>query len=209
MAVAKIDFSSVKFDLKAISESRLLSQFYDSKVLKLLLGVYTSEIQELCDALYQLISGRSLNNAQGKQLDAIGRIVGRDRRMYNYDSQYWFAPDENGIQPDNGAWWVQNAQQAEYQDMDDVTYRKWLWLQILENHNLFSATPELENAIKEGIGDTVGIERTGPMEATIYVTPNISLTNKSLLSYNEDNELTDNDYLFAYPAATSIDTVEE
>ena len=209
MAAINIDFSSVKFDLKELAESRLLSQFYNSKILKLLLNVYTSEIQELSDAIYDLIRGRSLNYAQGKQLDAIGRIVGRDRRMFNYNVDYWFAPDETSVQPDNGHWWVQNQEPAVYQDMEDETYKKWLWMQILENHNLFSSTPELEGAIQDGIGETVGIERQGPMEAKLYVTPNISLTNKGLLSYNKDDELTENDYLFAYPATTNIDSVEE
>ena len=209
MATIDIDFSKLKFNLKERAEGRLLSQFYDSNVLKLLLNVYTSEIQELSDAIYMLMAGRTINYAQGKQLDAIGRIVGRDRKQFNYNNNYWFAPDENGIQPDNGHWWCQNQQAAVYQEMDDITYRKWLWVQILQNHNLFSSTPELVNTIYDGLGEQIGIERNGPMDMTIYVSPNISLTNKSLLTYNENNELTDNDYLFAYPATTSIDSVIE
>lgn len=209
MAIANIDYSSVKFNLKELAESRLLSQFYDSKILKLLLNVYTSEIQELSDAIYQLLVGRTLNNAQGKQLDAIGRIVGQERTGYDYNNTYWFAPDETGVQPDNGRWWVQNQPQSVIQEMDDETYRMWIYLKILENHNLFSSTPEIENQIKEGIGETVGIERRGMMEAKLYVTSNISLTNKNLLTYNENTELTDNDYMFAYPATTDITDVEE
>jgi hypothetical protein len=93
--------------------------------------------------------------------------------------------------------------------MDDITYRKWLWMQILENHNLYSSTPEIENNILDGIGETVGIQRTGMMEADLYVSQNISLTNKKLLTYNTNNTLTENDYLFPYPATTNIDQVEE
>lgn len=209
MAIESIDFSGVKFDLEARAESRMLSQFYDSKVLKLLLNVYISEVQELSDAIYNLIKGRSLNDAQGKQLDAIGRIVGQERTGFSYNNTYWFAPDELGIQPDNGRWWTQNQPQSVVQEMDDDTYRMWIYLKILENHNLFSSTPEIESQIEKGIGENVGIERSGMMEAKIYVTPNISLTNKNLLSYNENTELTDNDYMFSYPATTGISEVEE
>lgn len=209
MAAINIDFSEYKFNLIERAEARMLSQFYNSKVLKLLLDVYVSEIQELSDAIFDLIKKRSLNYAQGEQLNAIGRIVGRDRRQFDYDSSYWFTPDLQGVQADNGYWWVQNQQQAAYNEMDDDTYRKWLWMQILENHNLFSSNPELVNAIADGIGEEVGFERTGSMEMTIYVSSNISLTNKNLLTYNENNELTDNDYLFAYPATTDIDSVIE
>lgn len=209
MTIATIDFSSVKFNLKERAELRMLSQFYDSKVLKLLLGVYASEVQELSDAIYQLLIGRTLSNAQGEQLDAIGRIVGLDRKGFDYSAQFWFAPDEDGVQPDNGHWWVQNQQQAVKTDMDDTTYRKWIWLKILENHNLFSSNPEIKNQIFEGIEETIGIERDGAMNAKLYISSNMSLTNKNLISYNEDTELTDNDYMFAYPATTDITDVEE
>lgn len=209
MAIANIDYSSVKFNLKELAESRLLSQFYDSKILKLLLNVYTSEIQELSDAIYQLLVGRTLNNAQGEQLDAIGRIVGLDRKGFNYAASFWFTPDEDGVQPDNGHWWVQNQQPAVKTDMDDTTYRKWIWLKILENHNLFSSNPEIKDQIFNGIEEKIGIERDGPMNAKIYVSSNMSLTNKNLISYNENTELTDNDYMFAYPATTDITDVEE
>ena len=209
MAVSSIDFSSIIFDLKEISESRLLSQFYDSKILKLLLGAFTSEIQELSTAITNLIKGRTLSNAEGEQLNAIGRIVGQDRMGYNYDADYWFAPDLDGVCPDNGFWWVQNEPQAVLQEMDDGTYRKWLWLKILENHNLYSSNPEIKNQILEGIQEVVGIEKVDPMEADIYVSKNISLTNKALLTYNKNTKLTDNDYMVAYPATTNINEVIE
>lgn len=209
MAATKIDFSTLKFDLKELAESRLLSQFYNSTVLKLLLDAFTSEVQELSDAIYELLKGRSIYNGQGEQLNAIGRIVGQGRTYYDYDTAFWFATDEMEIQPDNGSWWCQNAVQASNEEMDDETYRKWLWMKILENHNKFSSVPELEDAILDGIGETIGIERNGMMTAKIYVSSNISLTNKNLLSYNKDTDLTDNDYMFAYPATTSISTIKE
>ena len=204
MAAIDINFNSMKINLKERAESRMLSQFYNSTVLKLLLDVFTSEAQELIDAICELCRQRTVNFAHGKNLDAIGRIVGRDRTSYNYGAAFWFAPDENDVQPDYGNWWTQNAQQAVTEDMDDTTYRQWIWLKILENHNKFSSVPELENAVFDGIGEKIGIERTGMMEADILTDSTISLTNKNLLEYNKDTELTDNEYLFAYPATTSI-----
>lgn len=204
MAIEAITYDELKFDLKARALSRMLSQFHNSTVLKLLLEAFTSEVQELSDAIYELIRQRSVGYAKGYNLDAIGRIVGRDRTQYNYTAAFWFAPDETDVQPDNGHWWTQNAQQAVSEDMDDNTFRQWIWLKILENHNKFSSVPELEFAIQDGIGEMVGIQRTDIMEANILTEPTISLTNKALLTYNRDTELTDNEYLFAYPATTSI-----
>lgn len=208
MSAEDIKTECIRFDMKAIAIGRMLSQFYGKKVLQLLLLAYIEEVQELSTAVADLIEKRTLNKAEGTQLDIIGKIVGRDRRSYNYGTDYWFAPDEVGVSPDSGHWWMSPAEQAVDERMDDETYRKWIWLQILENHNLYSAKPEIEKAIQEGIGETVGIQRTGMMDADILVNENISLTNKSLLAYNENNMLTDNDYLFSYPATTKIDNVE-
>ena len=209
MSAVDLKFDSIKFNLQEIAHSRILSQFYNSKTLKLLIDAYTAEVQELSTALEELIEKRTLNRAEGEQLDAIGRIIGRPREYYNYETDYWFTPDKEGTQPDNGRWWMYPAPQAQGQEMDDDTYRKWLWMQILENHNLYSSVPEIENNIQDGIGETVGIQRTGMMEADIYVTENISLTNKNLLNYNVNTKVTDNDYLFPYPATTNIGQVEE
>ena len=211
MAVQTLRFDSIRFDLVKKAKDLMLSQYNEeeSPVLNLLLQVYISEVQELSDAIADLMEYRSIAKAQGTNLDAIGRIVGRNRRIYNYDVDFWFAGDTSDVQPDNGNWWCKNAQQAIQEDVDDNTYRKWIWMQILENHNLYSSTPEIEGAVKNGIGSLFGIERSGPIEAKFYVQSSDSLTNKNLLQYNENTEQTDNDYLFAYPATTSISEVEE
>ena len=208
MSAEDIKTDSIRFDMKAIAIGRMLSQFYGKKILQLLLLAYIEEVQELSTAIADLIEKRTLNKAEGTQLDIIGKIIGRDRLSYNYETNYWFTTDEAGVSPDSCHWWMSPAEQAVEERMDDVTYRKWIWLQILENHNLYSAKPEIENAIYDGVGETVGIQRTGMMDADIYVNENISLTNKRLLAYNENNMLTDNDYLFSYPATTKIDNVE-
>lgn len=209
MADLNLKFDDIKFNLKEISESRILSQYSQSPLYKLLLGAITSEVQELSDALTNLIKCRSIAFANGKNLDTIGKIVGFDRKAYNYDSSFWYEPDDAGVCPDNGHWWVKNSPQAIVEQMDDVTYRKWIWMKILKNHNLFSSKPEIEREIKEGIEENIAIQRTGMIEQDIYTTPEISTTNKNLLSYVVNTTLTDNQYMFSYPAATKVGTVTD
>lgn len=209
MSSVDIKTESIKFEMQKTAGSRMLSQYCGSKIFHLLLQAYIAEIQELSTAISELIEKRTLNKAEGTTLDIIGRIVGKDRIIYDYDAKYWFTTDTAGVSPDSGRWWCYPATQAIGQTMDDDTYRLWLWMQILENHNLYSSTPEIEKNIIDGIGETVGIQRTGAMEMDLYVNQNISLTNKNLLSYNTDNQLTENDYLFPYPATTNINQVEE
>lgn len=209
MAETVLRFDDITFDLKKISESRILSQYSTSPLYKLLLGVYTSEVQELSNALTDLVKCRTIAKAQGKNLDTIGNIVGYKRALLNFDTSFWFAPDDAGTAPDNGHWWVRNSPQAETELMDDETYRKWIWMKILKNHNKYSAKTEIENAIYEGIGETVAIQRTGMISQDLYTTTSISTTNKNLLAYVTDTTLTDNQYLFSYQAATKVDNVTE
>lgn len=209
MAETVVRFDDLTFDLKKISESRILSQYSQSPLFKLLLGAITSEVQELSTALTNLVKQRTIANATGKNLDIIGNIVGFKRMVLNFDTSFWFSPDDAGSGPDNGHWWVHNAPQATTEMMDDETYRKWIWMKILKNHNLFSAKPEIENAILEGIGEKIAIQRTGMITQDIYTTTSISTTNKNLLSYVVNTTLTDNQYKFSYPAATSVGSVTE
>lgn len=203
-----IDFSSLRFNLKEISETRLLSQNINGRLLKLFMGIITSEIQELLDAIVDLMEYRTIQEAQGPQLDALGRIVGQKRLSYNYDENYWFSPDKTDVQPDIGHWWSYPAEQAIIESMDDDTYRQWIWLKVLENHNKFSAKEEVENIIAEGINEEVGIVRTGSMVGKIYCKDGISLTNYNLLDYHKNNLQVDNQFVFPYSATTSISSVE-
>ena len=204
MPAKNIDFSSLRFDLKEISEGRILSQYSDSPLYKKLLGAFTDEIQELLEAIVDLMEYRTIAKAEGKNLDAIGRIVGQNREAYDYEASFWFTPDEEGLGVDNGHWWLQGTQQAVTELMEDEEYRKWIWMRVLENHNKFSSKPEVEKAIYEACGETVGIEISNMMTAKIYASNTISLTNYALLDYHIDTYLTDNDYMFAYPATISV-----
>ena len=204
MTIQAIDCSELRYNLKEISEGRILSEYATSPLYKALLGVFTSEVQELLDAIVDLIEKRTIGKAEGTALDIIGRIVGQERKSFDYDADFWFAPDEDGVGGDNGHWWIGGTPQAITTLMDDDTYRKWIWLRCLENHNLFSATPEIEDAIYDGLGEVVGIERVGMMTGKIYAETTISLTNFNLLDYNVDTPMVDNEFMFAYPATTVI-----
>lgn len=204
MPAQNIDFSGLRFNLKEISESRILSQYSNSDLFKKILGVFTSEAQELLDAIVDMMEYRTINKAVKHQLDVIGRIVGQTRDSYEYTSDFWFTPDEEGLGADNGHWWVQNGPLSTSSEMDDETYRKWIWMRVLENHNLFSSKPEIEAEILDGIGEKIGIEVSNMMTGKIYAPETISLTNYNLLDYYRNTALTDNDYEFAYPATTSI-----
>jgi hypothetical protein len=56
-----------------------IDQFAEKPRLAALLASYTQEIQELEDAIWAVRVGRFLDNAEGAQLDVIGKLVGEPR----------------------------------------------------------------------------------------------------------------------------------
>jgi hypothetical protein len=64
-----------------------LDQYAEKPRLAALLASYTQEIQELEDAIWAVRLGRFLDNAEGAQLDVIGKLVG-ERRDGRADNVY-------------------------------------------------------------------------------------------------------------------------
>lgn len=72
--------------------ARLLQQYKGKPRFEGLLRSYLNRIQELEDAIWEVILYRLLEDAEGAQLDAIGKIVGRGRGPLNYaDPEYLLA----------------------------------------------------------------------------------------------------------------------
>ena len=64
-----------------------IEQYSERPRLAALLASYTQEIQELEDAIWAVRLGRFLDNAEGAQLDVIGKLVG-ERRDGRADNVY-------------------------------------------------------------------------------------------------------------------------
>lgn len=67
---------------------RLLAQYRDKPLLAGVLNVLNGQTQQIEDALYDLLTERTLANAVGAQLDVIGKIVGEPRGDSVDDAEY-------------------------------------------------------------------------------------------------------------------------
>lgn len=67
------------------AKDRLIEQYKNSENLIGTLKVFTEGTQELEDALYSLLNGRWVDQAEGTVLDDFGTIVGQDRLGYDDD----------------------------------------------------------------------------------------------------------------------------
>lgn len=67
------------FDHAAQGLTRLLEQFKDQPRLTALARSYLNQIQKLENAIWEVIQIRGIDQSEGVNLDAIGRLVGRPR----------------------------------------------------------------------------------------------------------------------------------
>jgi len=65
--------------------NRLLEQYREKPNLAGTLNSFNTQIQELEDAIFDLIEDRSLNSAIGVQLDQLGKIIGIERQGFDDD----------------------------------------------------------------------------------------------------------------------------
>jgi len=70
------------------SLDNMLSQFDDSPKLRELVSILVSQAQDLEDTTIEVLDERLLDVAEGVQLDAIGKLVGRDRIAGESDDDY-------------------------------------------------------------------------------------------------------------------------
>lgn len=82
--------ASKKTDYVVSGLTRFLKQFRDKRKLNALAASYLAEVQKLENAIWEVIEYRMLDNAEGIQLDILGKIVGRGRNDLS-DADYKLA----------------------------------------------------------------------------------------------------------------------
>lgn len=167
------------------------------------------EIQELYNALIELEKRSFIFYGQGEDLDLIGLILGQKRAYFNYDTDFWFAPDNDGTSPDKGSAWVKNAEQAVIENMTDDTYRRYLWGKALKNHVKFASREELQQIIFEIMEIYVSFSDADNCDVDLIIPASISKTHRHYLTYFADNNQVDQTANIPYPATMNIRNVIE
>lgn len=206
-AAAAVDFADERKDLLETAFSRILEQFRGSPVFLQFLAVFIKETQELHDALVDLQERRTIGAADGVNLDALGRIVGKPRAAYQYSEDNWLFADRGGQGSDQIDAWCLGAEMATYAPAGDNSYRMMVFAKVVANHARFGSIPELQDLILLVTGENVSFERAAPMGVRMLVSAGISLTNLNfLLSFATTMQVDDGPFL-PYPATLSIDDV--
>lgn len=200
----KVDFSPYRRDMISDGRRRILSQFVPSCVLQRFIGVILHQCQELHGAIIDLMESRTLYEATGESLEALGRIVGEPRIPYSYDDTRWLFADIVGQATDQAPVWSQGAPFAAYIPASDPEYRTAILARIKKNHTLAASVPELVGMAKELTGSLLSFSKTGPMQVDILVPDTISKNSLALLTRCVTDAVADEQYAMPYPATLSL-----
>lgn len=212
MTVQNLELDFAAYENKSLYEQakkRALFQYASSPIYMQIIKAYMDEIQELYDALIDLEKRSFIFYGQGEDLDLIGLILGQKRSYFNYDTAFWFAPDNEETSPDKGHAWCINAEQAIIENMSDDTYRRYLWGKALKNHVKFASREELQKIIFEIMEFYVSFSDADKCDVDLIVPASISKTDRNYLTYFADNNQVDQTANIPYPATMNIRNVIE
>ena len=156
-------------DLITRMGDRRLPQFSRGEIRCAILQEQSRQIQELYDAIIDVLDQRTLENASGGILDVIGIIVGQKRILLNQGSQDWFGPDDLITSPDLAPAWVTGAPLAGNLPADDVDYLQLIISKIFKNHVKHGSIPEILRFVQLLYGINISIRKLGLSQIQLIV----------------------------------------
>lgn len=206
-ANVNLNISFEKYDQSLLERGRrrLLQQFRSAVVIDQLIQAMSTETQQLYDAITLVLKERTLAEAEGVQLDVIGRLVGQERINIDGALKRWFTPDDLSLTQDNTAPWMEGASLYETTVVNDIEYRTLIFAKIFKNHVQGASIPELRYFIFILTGEDVSFNTAAPLDANLVVRSDIKPNSLSLiLTILPDGNKVQNKYLIPLAATTRI-----
>lgn len=201
----KIEFDYRKLDIQTKALSRVLSVFYDACTLKEFINVLVGKAQDIQHEAVEVEKARSLWYAEGVNLEALGRIVGKDRSLWRYSEDGFFHFDITGMGFDQLYFWCYNAPLSTYDTADDAQFKWQILLKIIKNHTLVTAIPEITALIRMSLDLDISFMKTGPMTVSIAGAHSLDKEIIQYLIEKLSDTRCDDVYLLPYPVTLSFD----
>ena len=198
-----IDFSGLEVDFTERTLGRLLYQFRGSPVM-VNLNTKLAELEQLTyDEAINTLRGRTIAEAQGFNLDVIGRIVGQPRILLNAETKAWFTPD-TAFRPDNVPIWVTNAPLFGDLPATDGEFRRLILSKIFKNHVKAGSVPEIIQFVYLLTGEYISVKREGPMELSFIVPSAMKVNDVLTIIAVGDDKTADRKYLTPLPVTARL-----
>lgn len=177
------------------ARNRYTEQFKDKDVFDRYVRLLSSTKLKIQETLKDLIQKRTLESAEGTQLDVIGEIVGQTRELIEADLLDYF-----GMKDAIGAgsfgdtadvelgdlFWELGRQSGGNIKLDDDTYRLFIRAKIIKN--VTTSTPEeFIYLINFLFGTSTVFLSEGIAEFTVFFGRPLTKLERILLSYTSDN----------------------
>ena len=169
----------------------LIMQFGNSPILHIILNAFGAELDELRQAYDDLLNKRWIDTGSGIQLDNIGVLIDRSRRINGSIQLEFFAFFDQPNALSFGVGRFRDTPAVSYlasSTLDDESYRAVLWHKIAQN----TATGTAENTIES--------------VKFIYSAPYVTLTelHNAKIGIGIGRDLNDNDIILARALDLSI-----
>lgn len=162
------DFDEYRRDWQSIACQRTLDVYRRSPVLRSVQTAIINQVQELFDAAIDSLGARTLDGAQGRNLEVIGRLVGAwPRPLQNAEDLVYFGPDNGYTAPDYAPVYTTGAPLYGQVPINDVDYRKFIRAQIAKSYVKYGSAPELQYWAKFAYGVTLSIKNIGLSELRV------------------------------------------
>lgn len=201
----QIDFSGDSVDLVSDGLQKMLSVFLGSCTLRQFVAVLLRQVQELYDAARDVQRYRTLYEAEGVNLDALGRIVGQDRALWQYSESGYMHFDIEGQSYDQLPWWCIYAPLEEYIRADDNEFATAILSRIVKNHTLVASVPEITSLIQLFIDTNVSFVKVGPNTVQLFLPDGIDTAAIYFLTHYTNDVRVDETYRVPYPVTLSFD----
>lgn len=202
----QVDFGDGQ-DLINAGLQKMLAVFYDACTLRMFVAVLLEQVQQLYDAAREVQRYRTLYEAEGVNLDALGRIVGQDRALWQYSEDGYMHFDIEGQGFDQLPWWCFRAPLEVYIRADDNEFSTAILSRIVKNHTLVASIPEITALIQLLLDTDVSFVKTGPNTVQLTMPDGIDKAAIYFLTYYTNDVRVDETYRVPYPVTLSFDDI--
>lgn len=208
MTPTQNDFSVYARDLLKLGYDDQLDVFRNSPVIVGMLAAIIRESQGLYDAITACLWARTIDGAEGYQLDCIGRIVGawprptQDGALIDY-----FTPDVSNLGPDWAGAYVTGAPLAGQIPIGDGPYRTAIRARIARNQVKYGSAPELQYFALLLFGVSISVRNLGNGDIELIVPTSIPPSVVAQLTATRTDLTADTQYVLPIPATGRITTV--
>ena len=202
------DFDIYRKDLQARACTRTLEVFSRSPVLRGIQTVQVDEAQQLHDAIIDSMPARTLDLAQGANLDVLGRIVGLfPRPLEDAGAITYFGPDEPLAAPDWSPVYVVGAPLAGQVQVGDPDYRIAIRAKIAKNHTKYGSAPEIAYFARLAYGVTISVKNIGLGDLEVVFPASVPPRVVAIATADYDDDTADHQFNLPLPTTSGIKKV--